>query len=85
MLSHTNTFTVRGLYPRTLLHADAFTRRCILHTDAFTQTQTLLSLLHRKALTCFDTQTPEHREAFTHKRLCTQKLLHTDDFTHRHF
>ena len=70
-LSHTNAFTHRRVDTQTLLHTDAFTRRCfldthtrfhtltLLHTDAFTHRHLYRNeSVHRNFSSVFDVQRP---------------------------
>ena len=79
-LLHTKAFTHRRFYTQTLLHADAFTRRCVLHTHTRFHTQTRLFSRSRRH---FYTQKLLHTDGFTHRRFYTQTLLHADAFCTR--
>ena len=73
------------LHIQGLLHREVFTQWSFLHIEGFTLrsfcTQTSRSLytqnsLHEEGLT---------ERVFTHRRVCTQKLLHREAFTQRRF
>ena len=96
ILLHTDTFTHRHFYRQKLLHTNTFTDK-YFYTQTFLPTESSIhrdflkqTLLYTGAFTnrSFYTWTLWHTEAtlwhtnaFTH----TQKLLHTDTFTHKSF
>ena len=80
------------LYPQTPLHTNTFTvyRNMFFYTSRF-YVQMLLhakTIAHRNFYTqiqyshCY-TQAPLHTDALTHRRFLTQRLLHTEAFTHK--
>ena len=83
---HTNTFTHRRFYTQTqrfytqtLVHTDEFYTQKLLHTDGFTHRRfyTQMRFTHAHTLS--------HTNAFTHRRVATRTLLHTDAFARRWF
>ena len=79
----TEAFTHTGAF----LHREAFTKRSFLHTDCFTQ-RSLYSkeLLHTNVSELLHTEVFTRRSLYTegfctHRRVCTQKLLHREAHT----
>ena len=91
-LSHTEVFPQRSLYTLKLLHRIAFTQRPFTDRHFYAKQILHTKPLNRETFTQSSPYTALHTEAFAHRRVYTQTLLHTEAqklshrtaFTQRH-